>query len=57
MLEQLAGEMSLLDTVFSQGHIGPAGKAVLLVPSRLAMSNEYDLVNLTSALLHLLLRN
>ncbi len=43
LLKQLTSMLSLLETVLSQCDIGPASETVLLVPSRLTMSNEDDL--------------
>ena len=54
LLEKLASELSLLDSVLSKCYICPARESVLLVPCGLTMSEENDLVNfLSNVLLHL----
>ena len=54
LFEQPARFDRLLDALVGQRHIVPAGEPVLLVPGRLSMANEHDLVDAFSIVIVIL---
>src|SRR5207245_2053239 len=48
LAEQLASRDGFCLAVFGQIHIGPAGKAVFLIPRGFTMAHQYDLVHVST---------